>query len=49
MGLAATALYIACIKRGEARTQREIANAAGITEMTLRNRFYDLKQQLQPI
>jgi transcription initiation factor TFIIB len=49
MGLAATALYIARIKRGEARTQREIANAAGITEVTLRNRFYDLKQQLQPI
>jgi transcription initiation factor TFIIB len=49
MGLAGAALYMSCIKRGEAKTQAEIASAAGITEVTLRNRFYDMKQKLQLI
>ncbi|MFL6340780.1 MAG: transcription initiation factor IIB family protein, partial [Nitrososphaeraceae archaeon] len=46
MGLAATVLYISCIKTGENITQKEISNAAGITDVTLRNRFKDLKNQL---
>jgi transcription initiation factor TFIIB len=46
MGLAATVLYISCIKTGENRSQKEISNAAGITDVTLRNRFKDLKNQL---
>jgi len=47
MGLAATVVYISCIKTGEHRTQKDIAEAAGITDVTLRNRFKDLKDKLQ--
>jgi transcription initiation factor TFIIB len=43
MGIAATALYIACLSTGEKRTQTDIAHAAGITEVTLRNRFREIK------
>jgi len=43
MGLAATALYMACKVTGERRTQREIADAADVTEVTIRNRYNDLK------
>jgi transcription initiation factor TFIIB len=46
MGLAATVLYISCIKTGENITQKEISNVAGVTEVTLRNRFKDIKNQL---
>ncbi len=45
MGIAATVLYIACLKTGEKRTQTDIAQAAGITEMTLRNRYKDIKRR----
>jgi transcription initiation factor TFIIB len=43
MGLAAAVLYLSCLTVGEATTQREIAMAAGVTEVTIRNRFKDLK------
>jgi transcription initiation factor TFIIB len=43
MEIAATALYIACLNTGEKRTQSDIARAAGITEVTLRNRYRDIK------
>ena len=46
MGLAATVLYISGIKTGENISQKEISNAAGVTEVTLRNRFKDLKNRL---
>jgi transcription initiation factor TFIIB len=46
MGLAATVLYMSCIKTGENITQKEISNVAGVTEVTLRNRFKDLKNHL---
>jgi transcription initiation factor TFIIB len=46
MGLAATVLYISCIKTGENISQKEISNVAGVTEVTLRNRFKDIKKQL---
>ena len=46
MGLAATVLYISCIKTGENISQKDISHAAGITDVTLRNRFKDLKNQL---
>jgi transcription initiation factor TFIIB len=45
MGIAATVLYIACLNTGEKRTQTDIAQAAGITEMTLRNRYRDIKRR----
>jgi transcription initiation factor TFIIB len=43
MGLAATVLYMACLTNDESKTQKEIADAAGVTEVTIRNRFKDLK------
>ena len=43
MGLAATVLYLSCLADGEATTQKEIAEAAGVTEVTIRNRIKDLK------
>src|SRR6266480_5345085 len=46
MGLAATVLYVSSLKTGENKTQTDIANAAGVTEVTLRNRFKDLKAKL---
>src|ERR687884_1133759 len=46
MGVAATVLYMSGIKTGENITQKEISNAAGVTEVTLRNRFKDLKNRL---
>ena len=45
MGLAATALYISCIKNGDAITQRDLADAAGVTEVTIRNRYKGFKNQ----
>lgn len=45
-GLAASTLYIACVEAGEHRTQKEIADAAGVTEVTLRNRYKALKTAL---
>ena len=44
MGLAASALYISCVKNGISITQRQVAVAAGITEVTIRNRCKGLKQ-----
>jgi transcription initiation factor TFIIB len=46
MGLAASVLYIACLNTGESRTQTDIADAAGVTEVTVRNRYKNLKDQL---
>ncbi len=43
MGLAASALYLACVINGVSITQREIADAAGVTEVTIRNRYKGLK------
>jgi transcription initiation factor TFIIB len=47
MGLAATILYLSCLKTGENITQDNIANAAGVTGMTLRNRLKDITSQIQ--
>jgi transcription initiation factor TFIIB len=46
MGLAAAALYIACLMNDEKRTQKMIADAAGVTEVTIRNRYKGLKEAL---
>jgi len=45
--LAAAALYIACRKTGEKRTQKEIAEEAGVTEVTIRNRYGELVKKLK--
>ncbi|HJT49508.1 MAG TPA: TFIIB-type zinc ribbon-containing protein [Nitrososphaeraceae archaeon] len=47
MGLAASALYLSSFDAGERVTQSQIADAAGVTEVTLRNRFRDLKSKLK--
>jgi len=47
MGLAAAALYIACMQANEKKTQKDIADAAGVTEVTVRNRYKTLKRQLK--
>jgi len=46
MGLAATVLYLSCLSNNEHATQRDIAEAAGVTEVTIRNRVKDLKIRL---
>ena len=46
MGMAAAALYIACLQNNEKITQKDIAEAAGVTEVTVRNRYKALKRQL---
>jgi transcription initiation factor TFIIB len=43
MGLAAAALYLACVKNGEDRTQRDVAEASNVTEVTIRNRYKGLR------
>ncbi len=45
-GLAAAAIYIATLLENERRTQKEIANIAGVTEVTVRNRYKELVKQL---
>jgi transcription initiation factor TFIIB len=46
MGLAATVLYLSGLSNSEYVTQKEIAEAAGVTEVTIRNRVKDLKTGL---
>ncbi len=45
-GIAAASLYIASVLCGERRTQREIAEVAGVTEVTIRNRYKELVEKL---
>ncbi len=47
MGMAAAALYIACLQHNERITQKDIAEAAGVTEVTVRNRYKALTRQLK--
>ena len=46
MGIAAAALYLACISTGGSKTQKEISIASGVTEVTIRNRCVGLKKLL---
>ncbi|MBU1200884.1 MAG: transcription initiation factor IIB [Nanoarchaeota archaeon] len=45
-GIAAAALYVAALINGEKRTQREVADVAGVTEVTIRNRYKELLEKL---
>ncbi len=45
-GIAAAALYVAALLHGEKRTQREVADVAGVTEVTIRNRYKELLDEL---
>ena len=46
-GKAAAACYVATVLVGEKKTQREIAENAGVTEVTIRNRYKELSKKLQ--
>ena len=46
MGLAASSLYLAGVLEGDVKTQTEIADAAGVTEVTVRNRYKNLREVL---
>jgi len=45
-GIAAAALYVAALMNDEKKTQREVADIAGITEVTIRNRYKELIERL---
>jgi len=46
-GIAAAALYVAALINDEKKTQREVADIAGITEVTIRNRYKELIERLK--
>lgn len=46
-GIAAAALYVSALIHGEKRTQREVADVAGVTEVTIRNRYKELLDRLK--
>src|SRR3989344_2615794 len=46
-GIAAAALYVAALINDEKKTQREVADIAGITEVTIRNRYKELIEKLK--
>ena len=47
MGIAAASLYLACISTGEIKSQKQISEASGITEVTIRNRCVGLRKMLK--
>jgi transcription initiation factor TFIIB len=48
-GVAAAALYMACISNNDKRIQKDVAEAAGTTEVTLRNRLRGLEATLKQL
>ncbi len=46
-GLVAAAIYIASILCRDRRTQSEIAKVAGVTEVTIRNRYHEMAEGLE--
>jgi transcription initiation factor TFIIB len=49
MAVAATAIYLAAIEGREQCTQREVARAANITEVTIRNRTAAIRKIVRPL
>ncbi|KXA89394.1 transcription initiation factor IIB [candidate division MSBL1 archaeon SCGC-AAA259D14] len=47
VGIAAAALYIAAVEKGERKTQREVAEVTDMTEVTVRNRYKELVEKLE--
>lgn len=45
-GMAAATCYIASVLTGQRRTQREVAEIAQVTEVTIRNRYKELVERL---
>lgn len=48
-GEAAAAIYIAGTRNQEKRTQKEVAEVAGVTEVTIRNRYKELSEKVKPV
>ncbi len=46
-GIAAAAVYVASIVMNEKKTQREVAKAAEVTEVTIRNRYKDIVDKVE--
>lgn len=46
MGIAATIVYLSCLQSNVKITQRTVAEVAGVTDMTIRNRLKDLTDML---
>ena len=42
----ATVLYLSSLRNNERIMQKDIATASGVTEVTIRNRFKDLKNHI---
>jgi transcription initiation factor TFIIB len=45
--IAASCVYIACQVSGESRTQGDISKIAGVTEVTIRNRYKELLENMK--
>ncbi|PTD94125.1 transcription initiation factor IIB [archaeon SCG-AAA382B04] len=45
-GIAAAAIYIASVTSGEKRAQKDVAQATNTTEVTVRNRYQELAEEL---
>lgn len=45
-GVAAAALYISSIMLGERKSQKDVAEVAGVTEVTVRNRYKEISENL---
>jgi transcription initiation factor TFIIB len=46
-GVAASALYTACLMCGEKRTQSQVADVTGVTEVTIRNGYKEFLDELK--
>ena len=46
-GVAAASLYIASVLLGERKTQRDVAEVAGVTEVTIRNRYKEISEEIE--
>lgn len=45
-GIVAAAIYLAALKHNERRTQKEVAEASGVTEVTIRNRYQEILENI---
>ena len=46
-GIAAASVYLASKMKGVEKTQKEISDAAGVTEVTIRNRYKEICSALE--
>ncbi len=46
IGIAGAAIYIAAMISGKHRTQKELSNVTGVTEVTIRNRYKEMSKEL---